>query len=158
MSDMGIFQQLAVPDILAPSEQSEPNVSHHQVTCASQNGGVPGWCASDCDYRPRSDRVRSSHNGFAGRLPDGGSVCGQRDSRRLSVQLAVPTHAEGWTSRDVLNWHLVSGLGRNPIATPVGHLSGESIACNRDLTLTTVPVLRVLRLDILSANDAHKYQ
>src|SRR5713226_3587337 len=67
MSEIGIFQQLAVLDILAPSEQSEPNVSHHQVTCASQNGGVPGWCASDCDYRPRSDRVRSSHNGFAGR-------------------------------------------------------------------------------------------
>src|SRR5258706_13543999 len=57
VSVMAIFQQLTVPDILAPSEQSEPNVSHHQVTCASQNGGVPGWCASDSDYRPRSDRV-----------------------------------------------------------------------------------------------------
>jgi hypothetical protein len=55
--------------------------------CASQNGGVPRWCTSDCDYRPRSDGVGSSHNGFTGRLPNGGSLCSQRDSRRLKVHV-----------------------------------------------------------------------
>jgi hypothetical protein len=117
-----MFQQLACADILAPSEQSEPNVSHHQVTCASEIGGVFGWCTSDCDYRPRPNRVRSSHNGFAGRLPDGGGFCGWRNSRRLGVQFAIPTHTEGRTSSDVLNRRLVFGIGRNPGATPVGRV------------------------------------
>lgn len=46
----------------------------------------------------------------------------------FSLQVAVPTHAEGWAHSDVLNRRLVSGLGRNPIATPVGHLLGESMS------------------------------